>query len=148
MKQADSIMLSGMIDCLSVAIENAVLVWGFTLDEFFDMFIKSTLAESFSKREPFVTTGCTGEELVALIHEKFTGETAYIKEGNVSIGYSEYYWIGYAIALFSGMSGLGIEQIISKISPDEWLRLYPLFHEYGDDLLYDKLMMIYVKGDL
>jgi hypothetical protein len=145
MKQADSIMLSGMIDCLSVAVENAVLVWEFTLDEFFDMFIKSTLAESFSKREPFVTTGCTGEELVALINEKVTGEIAHIKEGSSVLGYSEYYWIGYAIALFSGMSGLGIEQIISKISPNEWLRLYPLLHEYGDDMLYDKLMEIYSK---
>jgi hypothetical protein len=143
MKQADSIMLSGMIDCLSVAVENAVLVWRFTLEEFFDMFIKSTLADSFSNQEPFVTTGCTGEELVALIHEKVTGEKAEIKEGHASIGYSEYYWIGYAIALFSGMSGLGIEHIISKISSDEWLRLFPLLHEYGDDMLYDKLIEIY-----
>ncbi|MDR0948224.1 MAG: hypothetical protein LBM69_01745, partial [Lachnospiraceae bacterium] len=145
MKQADSIMLSGMIDCLSVAVENAVLVWGFSLNEFFDMFIKSTFADSFSKREPFVTTGCTGEELVALIHEKTKGEKAQIKEGNTSLGYSEYYWIGYAIALFSGMSDIGIEQIISKINPDEWLRLYSLLHEYGDDMLYDKLMEIYDK---
>jgi hypothetical protein len=66
-------MLSGMIDCLAVAVENAVLECGDSLAEFFDKFQKSTLADSFSSQEPFVTTGVTGEELVALINENVTG---------------------------------------------------------------------------
>jgi hypothetical protein len=139
-------MLSGMIDCLSVAVENAVLEWGDSLSEFFDKFQKSTLADSFSNQEPFVTTGITGEELVAIINERVTGISQEVKLSNPNSAYTEYYWVGYAVALFTALSGIPIRQIISIIPADKWLQMYSIMHEYGDELLFDKLSEVYQKN--
>jgi hypothetical protein len=148
MKQVntDSIMLNGMVDCLSVAVENAVLEWKDSISGFFDKFIESTLADSFSKQVPFVTTGINGEELVALIYERITGVAQTVKWGNPNAAYSEFYWVGYAIALFTALSGVSIKQLLSVIPANRWLQLYPLMHEYGDDLLLEKLWEIYYEG--
>jgi hypothetical protein len=139
----DAIMFSGMTDCLSIAVENAVLQWGDTVEEFFDKFLSSGLADSFSKQEPFVTTGCTGEELVAMVNEEVSGARQEPKESDMATNYTHYYWIGYAIALFSAGTGLTIKEILSAIPVEEWKRLYSLCHEYGDELLFEKLADVY-----
>jgi hypothetical protein len=136
---ADPIMLAGMTDCLAVAVENAVIEWGDTLDSFMDKFLASGLADSFSDQEPFVTTGCTGEELVARINERIGGLPQAVRVGDPALSYSEYYWIGYALALLVAESGDSVRKIVSAIPPEEWLRMYPTHHEYGDELLLDKL---------
>jgi hypothetical protein len=137
---ADPIMLAGMTDCLAVAVENAVTEWGDTLDSFMDKFLASGLADSFSNQEPFVTTGCTGEELVAMINERISGLPQAVRVSDSSVpSYSEYYWVGYALALFVAESGKSVRKIVSAIPPNEWLRMYPTHHEYGDELLLDKL---------
>ena len=136
---ADPIMLAGMTDCLAVAVENAVIEWGDTLASFLDKFIASGLADSFSNQEPFVTTGCMGEELVAMINEIISGSPQSTRYSPSAPDYSEYYWVGYAIALLSAERGKSVREIICAIPPEEWLRLYPTHHEYGDELLIDKL---------
>ena len=68
-KSADPIMLAGMTDCLAIAVENAVLEHGDTVEGFLQKFTLTKLADAFSEQEPFVTTGCTGEELVAMVNE-------------------------------------------------------------------------------
>ena len=139
---ADPIMLAGMTDCLSIAIENAVTEWDDTLDSFFEKFLMSGLADSFSDQEPFVTTGCTGEELVAMVNERTSGFPQTVRVGGSALSYSEYYWIGYALALFVAERGVSVRQAISMIPLSEWLRLYPTHHEYGDELLLEKLAEI------
>jgi len=136
---ADPIMLTGMMDCLAVAVENAVMEWGDTLEGFFEKFIRSGLADAFSNQEPFVTTGCTGEELVAKVNERVTGTPQSTRMGAATLAYSEYYWIGYALALYVAETGCTVKQVIDAIPPKEWLRLYPTHHEYGDELLVEKL---------
>jgi hypothetical protein len=136
---ADPIMLVGMTDCLAIAAENAALEWGDTLDSFFEKFIASGLADSFSSQEPFVTTGCTGEELVALVNERVSGAPQEVRVNMSSKSYSEFYWVGYALALYIAERGDSLRQIIAVIPPSEWLRLYPTHHEYGDELLLEKL---------
>ena len=136
---ADPIMLTGMTDCLAAAIENAVAEWGDTLESFLDKFIASGLADSFSNQEPFVTTGCTGEELVAMVNEFVSGSPQSVRLNSSASDYSKYYWVGYALALFSAEYGESVSDIVSAIPPEEWMRLYPTHHEYGDELLLDKL---------
>ena len=135
---ADPIMLAGMTDCLAIAVENAVAEWGDTLEGFLKKFITSGLADSFSNQEPFVTTGCTGEELVAMVNERVSGSSQVVRV-NSAPTYSKYYWIGYALALFVAEKGNSVQKVISAIPSEEWLRMYPTFHEYGDELLLDKL---------
>jgi len=136
---ADPIMLTGMTDCLAVAVENAITEWGDTLEGFFEKFIASGLADSFSNQEPFVTTGCTGEELVAMVNERFIGTPQTVRANDSATSYSEYYWVGYALALFVAEKGSTVQRIVTAVPPEEWLRMYHTFHEYGDELLLDKL---------
>ena len=142
---ADPIMLAGMTDCLAIAVENAVEEWGDTLESFFEKFIASGLADSFSEQAPFVTTGCTGEELVAKVNEKVSGTPQAVRVGMPTLSYSEYYWIGYALALYLAEFGGTVQKVLSIIPPREWLRLYPTHHEYGDELLLEKLSKIMNK---
>jgi len=136
-------MLVGMTDCLAIAVENAVTEWGNTLDSFFEKFVASGLADSFSNQQPFVTTGCAGEELVAMINERVSGSPQSVRIAHSSSSFSEYYWIGYAIALFVAEKGYSAQDIISAIPANEWLRMYPIYHEYGDELLIDKLSEVF-----
>ena len=137
---ADPIMLTGMTDCLAIAIENAVVEWDDSLDGFLEKFIASGLAESFANQEPFVTTGCTGEELVAMVNEHVSGIPQSVRVNNSSLAYSIYYWIGYALALIIAEKGVSLQKILAKIPPEKWLSIYPIYHEYGDELLVDKLL--------
>jgi hypothetical protein len=136
---ADPIMLAGMTDCLAIAVENAVIEWGDTLESFLDKFVASGLADSFSDQLPFVTTGCTGEELVAMVNERVTKLPQNVRISPPSLVYTEYYWVGYALALFTAESGRSIREILAVIPPAEWLRIYPTHHEYGDELLLERL---------
>ena len=136
---ADPIMLAGMTDCLSIAVENAVTEWDDTLDSFFEKFIESGLADSFSNQEPFVTTGCTGEELVAMVNEQVSGLPQAVRLSGSPLSYTEFFWVGYALALLVAERGVSVRKAISAIPPAEWLRLYPTHHEYGDELLLEKL---------
>jgi hypothetical protein len=133
-------MMAGMIDCLSIAIENAVLEWGDTLEGFLDKFIRSGLEEAFSEQAPFATTGCTGEELVVKVYERLTGEPHEVRVNPDMLQYSVYFWIGCAIALLVAEKGFTVREVLECIPPQkEWLRLYHLGHEYGDELLLEKL---------
>jgi len=143
-KPADPIMIVGMTDCLAVAVENAVIEWGTTIDEFLKKFVDSGLSDSFSEQEPFVTTGCTGEELVAKVYEKIIGEPQQVKNSSSALNYSEYYWVGYALALFVAESGRYVRDMLEIIPPSEWLRMYPILHEYGDELILEKINMNFV----
>ncbi|MDR1641400.1 MAG: hypothetical protein LBT59_17045 [Clostridiales bacterium] len=136
---ADPFMMAGMMDCLSIAIENAVLEWGDTLEGFLDKFIRSGLEKAFSDQAPFVTTGCTGEELVVKVYERLTGQPLDIRVNPDMLQYSEYFWIGYAIALLVAEKGFTVREMLECIPPQEWLRLYHLGREYGDELLLEKL---------
>jgi hypothetical protein len=140
---ADPIMLTGMTDCLAIAVENAVLEWGETVGSFLEKFMATGLADLFSSQVPFVTTGCTGEELVAKVNERYTGTAQEVKLGDITLDYTEYYWVGYALALFVAERGLAVSDVLEAIPADEWLRIYPLCHEYGDELLLDKLDELY-----
>jgi hypothetical protein len=140
---ADPIMLSGMTDCLAIAVENAVCEWGDTLSSFMDKFVASGLEDSFSNQAPFVTTGCTGEELVAKINETVSKTPQEVRLSAPSLSFSKYYWIGYAIALFAAQSGKSVHEIITVIPPGQWERIYPVFHEYGDELLVQKLFGVF-----
>jgi hypothetical protein len=142
----DPIMLSGMTDCLAAAVESAVFEWGETVESFLGKFIKSTLADSFSEQAPFVTTGCMGEELVAMVNEKLSGLPEEPRQSAGAVCCSEYYWVGYALALFTALSGLPLSAILKVLPSGEWLRMHKLYHEYGDDLLFEKLSEAYERN--
>jgi hypothetical protein len=80
-----------------------------------------------------------------MVNEKVTGTPQTTRVGVSTLSYTEYYWVGYALALYLAEIGDPVQKVVSVIPPDEWLRLYPTHHEYGDELLLEKLSEIMKK---
>jgi hypothetical protein len=74
-----------------------------------------------------------------MVNENVSGSPQSVRHSSSAPDYSEYYWVGYALALLSAERGKSVREIVSAIPAKEWLRLYPTHHEYGDELLIDKL---------
>jgi hypothetical protein len=142
-QKADPIMRQKMKKTLAVAVENAVKVWNYNIEVFFEKFIKSDIEKCFSLQTPFATTGCTGEELVVFVFENLDNKIYEVKHAELGLEYGVSYWVGYAIALFCAETGISVKDIVKAIPINEWLNMYHLGHEYGDQLLIDKITEIY-----
>jgi hypothetical protein len=80
--------------------------------------------------------------MAAMVNERVSGLPQSIRRGTVAAAYSEYYWVGYALALLVAEAGASVQKVVDAIPPREWLRLYLTHHEYGDELLLAKLTEI------
>ena len=108
---------------------------------FFDKFKRSGFMARFERGDGRATLGCSGCELVLMIHDRLGihYQSADFKEKCTfsTISAPIEYWIGYALGYIQGRSGMAFNEIFGYFPLESWYKMYSL-HEVGDEALWDK----------
>ncbi len=115
---------------LGEAIEHAVFACGMDADRFMQLFVSSGFAELFGNGNPRIIGGMGGTELAARTLEKMGFDA-----DAPPLGYAPptpYRWCGWILALYQWASCRSFRDIMSRISVEDLLKMYPALHEASE----------------
>lgn len=114
----------------------------YPLEEFFELFIKSGVAERFGKGDYTILAGKSGVEVVYEVLEKSEIEVERVKP-KYTMNRSEEYWTGWALAHYQWETALNFEEIV-KFIPIHYVKaLYSPYHEMDIRHFVDKMNELY-----
>ena len=114
----------------------------YTLPHFFDMFLKSSVAEKFGRGDFTIVAGRSGVELAYMVIEQMEQRTCDV-EPDFQAGRSEEYWLGWALAYYQWETGLSFAEITAQIPIEDILSLYSPYHEMDIRQFVDKMNQLY-----
>lgn len=140
MRAYNECYLNDAMRILGEAVEYAVCECRMEIDEFFDLFITSGIANYFGKGVPKYVAGMTGMELVDEIFFK----TGYHKGTDCPPVTKDYslsaeYWCGWSLALYQWFSGNSYMRIIECIDGNTLARMYPSLHEAPEQKVIESM---------
>lgn len=128
MRAYSELYLNDAKENLADAFDYAVNVCGLDGEWFVRLFIQSGFAEKFERGNPSVIAGLSGVELAGKIiayayPKKKMPETHFTQER------SPEYWLGWALAEYQWMTGRRFKDIFSRVSYQEIVSMYQVYHE-------------------
>ena len=112
-----------------------------TLDEFFDLFVASGIAEQFGRGVPKFVSGLSGIELAMEVLTK-AGKELTFPESDVKYSFSSEYWCGWILAYYQWHSGRTFKNISKYLSMEDVEKLYPTLHEAAEEKFVDTVNSI------
>lgn len=140
--------LSDAMKNLGEAVDYAVGSCQTDMQDFFNMFISSGVADQFGRGVPKIVSGMSGTELVLEVFRK-SGIDSSLPEPQEDYDYSSAYWCGWIIAYYQWYSGIPFRDIFQSISVEALERLYLTLHEASEEKCVDTLnrMILRSQGD-
>lgn len=120
--------LKDAMNNLGDAADYAVNYCNISINDFFNFFISSKIAEEFENGNPKFLVGISGKELVFKILEK-VGKICESKEKDDDYHLSCQYWCGWIIAYYQWFTGYSFKTIFNFITGEDLEKLYPTLHE-------------------
>lgn len=117
--------LANARNTLGIAVDYAVHYQGMPIDDFFQKFIDSGIANEFEKGTPSVTVGLSGVELYQMVTRDLRPRLPQYQ----SLDRSPEYWLGWALAYFQCTENRSFKEIFSVMKPSEMLCWYKTMHE-------------------
>lgn len=142
MNAYDKIYLESARKSLARMCDYAVYDLKYDLEEFFDMFIKSSYAKRFEHGESNVVAGHSGVELAYDILDE-TGKLSLRIEPQYTMNKSKEYWLGWALAYYQWYTGLSFAEIIKYVPIKKILKLYSPYHEMDVRHFVNKMNELY-----
>ena len=118
---------------------------GTDLDRTLKYFVISGYADRFGKGDPAIVSGMSGTELYMNMAEKIGIVKKKWPDPLVKYEVGEYYWAGYILAMFQWESGYTFAQILSRITAEDLLRLYPALHTASEERAVEELNCLFRK---
>ena len=120
----------------------------YDISSFFDMFIRSRVAERFGSGDFTLLVGMSGVELAYKVLDRLGIGYERVK-ATYTVGRSEEYWTGWALAYYQWQTSLSFEEIQRYISIRAIQDLYVPYHEMDIQQFTDRLNAMYrdSKGD-
>lgn len=137
----DEKYLDDAVENLGEMTDYAVNGLGFDMDEFWELFIASGIAEKFGNGVPQIVSGKSGTELAMEIVE-ISGADTPMSETETEYALSTAYWCGWIIAYFQWYTGRTFKDIHRHISMAQINRMYPTLHEASEDKFVDTVNAI------
>ena len=111
---------------------------GLSLDLFTDIFINSNDFKMIEKCNPYYVGGRSGVEIaIDILKRNF--ENVNLPEPSFSESKNRYYWAGWALANYQLMSDIPYKEIVYRISLEEILNMYDVFHEADISVFIDSM---------
>lgn len=101
---------------------------GFAPAAFFDMFIRSGIAEAFGTGDSRYIAGMSGIELAREVLYKLTGEECDTAP-SFDTDLSPEYWAGWALAYYQWSTGRSFAEILDAVPIDAIIAMYSPYHE-------------------
>lgn len=114
-----------------------------SVDEFFNLFIKSGYSKRWKNGDPCVIAGMSGTELHHAVMRKVDLEKEW-PPALVRYYTGDSYWCGYILAYYQWKYNLAFSDIFKVINYQFLLNLYPTMHTISEevcvDIMHDKIM--------
>lgn len=128
----DEMYLEDAMENMGEMVDYAVNICHMDINEFWELFLASGMAEEFAKGTPKAVCGQSGVEMMCAVLKK-----AGIEEKKIPIqieyGRSREYWSGWILAYYQWFTGKRFQDIYQGMDMREIQRLYPTLHEASED---------------
>lgn len=138
----DKIYLDKARTSLGRMLDFAVYDLNYDIAEFFELFIKSGIAERFENGDFYVIAGMSGVELAYKVLEQSGLEYERITP-NYTLNRSEEYWTGWALAYYQWETSIPFTKILKYIPVKDVMALYSPYHEMDIRQFTDKMNFLY-----
>ena len=115
---------------LSSMLDYAVSDLGYSLKEFYDLFLASNISTIFASGDCSVIAGKSGSELaLEIISELNVKDVNTLPQPIFNPEHTSVYWTGWALSFYQWYRGLSFQEINQKIGIDDIHSLYYPYHE-------------------
>lgn len=123
---------------LAIAFDYIINDYGMEPERAARLFVVSGYAAQFEKGNPSVIAGMTGAELGMAIIEK-TQQNPKLPPPAPLVDLSREYWAGSALAEFQWTSGRTFKDIFDRVSFEEILSMYAVYHEMDESSFVNEM---------
>ncbi len=138
----DKVYLDKARTALGRMLDFAVYDLKYDITDFFDLFIKSSVAERFETGDFAVIVGMSGVELAYEVLEQSGAESERIKP-NYTVERSEEFWTGWALAYYQWETSISFANIVRYVPIKDIAALYSPYHEMDIRQFVDKVNALY-----
>lgn len=138
----DKVYLGAAQTALGCMLDFAAYDLKYDISEFFNLFIKSGVAERFGSGDFTVIVGMSGVELAYEVLEQYGTEYNRVKP-NYTFNRSEEYWTGWALAYYQWETSMSFAEIIQYVPIEDIVALYSPYHEMDIRQFVDKMNAMY-----
>lgn len=138
MRAYDEIYLAQARVSVARMLDYAVNDAGYSLSEFWEMFVKSDVCHRYEHGESRVLAGMSGVEMAREVIGTDMAPT-------FTLSRSREYWTGWAIAYFQWATSLSFAEITDVVAIEEIRDLYSPYHEMDILQFCDKMTELYVE---
>lgn len=138
----DKVYLDKARTALGHMLDFAVYDLKYDIAEFFDLFIKSGVAERFETGDFTIISGMSGVEIAYKVLEQSGVERERIKP-NYTASRSEEFWTGWALAYYQWETSMSFAEIVQYVPIKDILALYQPYHEMDIRQFVDKVTAMY-----
>ena len=141
----DKVYLDKARTALGRMLDYAVYDLGYSLEDFFALFLSSGMAPRFERGDYAVTVGKSGVELAREVLERL-GVTIKLVKPRYCQDRSEEFWTGWALAYYQRETALSFEDITRHVPITEIRELYFPYHEMDIRQFVDKMNELYRRA--
>lgn len=138
----DKVYLDKARTALGRMLDFAVYDLKYDIAEFFDLLIKSGVAERFETGDFTIISGMSGVEIAYKVLEQSGVERERIKP-NYTASRSEEFWTGWALAYYQWETSMSFAEIVQYVPIKDILALYQPYHEMDIRQFVDKVTAMY-----
>lgn len=138
----DKVYLDKARTALGRMLDFAVYDLKYDIAEFFNLFLKSGVANRFETGDFAVIVGMSGVELAYEVLEQSGVESERIKP-NYTASRSEEFWTGWALAYYQWETSLSFAEIVRYVPIKNIADLYMPYHEMDIRQFVDKVNAMY-----
>ena len=142
----DKIYLDKAQSALARMLDFAVYELNYPLEKFFNLFIKTGVADRFGAGDYELLVGRSGVELAYTVLEE-AGESVKRKPVRYSADRSEAYWTGWVLAYYQWYTALSFAEIIEAVTITEIADMYTPYHEMDIRQFTDHMNELYLKAN-
>ncbi len=109
-------------------VDFAVNTCDYDIDDFFDMFLASSVCTQFENGNPAYIAGKTGPELARLVIYEIKDEDIS-KNDVMYLDKSPEYWLGWALSFYAWKKNYKFAYILKAVSAGDMIGMYDTMHE-------------------
>ena len=137
MRSYDEAYLFGAMETLGEAFDCAQDRAAMPIQQFFELFVSTGVADAFGSGAPRYVAGASGIELFLDVCYRAGLDAGVALADELSIGDSPEYWCGWSLAYWQWASGRSFGNIARLVTMDEVLVLYSPLHEASEEKFVD-----------
>lgn len=126
----DELYLEDAMNNLGAMFDYAIYESGFSMMEFYTMFLKSGVAKQFGQGNPRYIAGMSGTELAREVVNKCLGDDFLLPPAMVMYDRSPEYWVGWILCYYQWYTAKPFSRLNDEgLTIEIVLKLYPTLHE-------------------